>query len=170
MQNKSTMKKEEKKSEIEKKWAKIFFSFINKKYNFDYSAKSLPNTIPVVDVEGVSISGKFPKLKTELTLAIEWAPEELGLTKKNIKSGFGYFDNNQIQNSIDKKICKYNKKRIDINGVILLIQGKLNYNWMNDYIIKLKEKNISSPFKGIYYIYLDDTKNTSFVLSIKKAF
>ena len=94
----------------------------------------------------------------------------MGLTEQNILDGFGFFDNNQIQNSIDRKIKKYNKRQINVSDVILLVQGLLSDNWMKNDIIQLKEKNISAHFKGIYYIYPGDTKNASFVLDIKKAF
>ena len=63
------MNNEERQSNFEKKWAEIFFSYINNKFNFDYQAKSLPNSIQATDVLGISISGEYPKLKTELTQA-----------------------------------------------------------------------------------------------------
>lgn len=171
MRNKNiNISRQEQQSKFEKKWAEIFFSHINNQHNFDYQAKSLPNNVQVIDVMGISKGGNYQELRLELTEAKKWIPEELNFTKEDINNDFGYFDNNQVQQSIDRKIKKYNKKLIDVSSVILLVQGSLSYDWMENCIVQLKKKYIFASFKGIYYVCPDSTKNDSFVMEIKNAF
>lgn len=156
------MTKEERKSKFEQTWAEIFFSYINDKYNFDYQTKSLPNQISAIDVIGISKSGKFPELKTELTQALHFDIS---------RNGIVHLDCDQVENRIDEKIVYYNKKLINLTDKILLIQGHIDYVDMEYDIIQLRKKYISAPFKGIYYIKCPDyNKNNSFIMSIKNAF
>lgn len=156
------MSKKERQSKCEQTWAEIFFSYINDKYNFDYQIKSPPNQISAIDVIGISKSGKFPELKTELTQALLF---------EDSKNGIAHLDCDQVENRIDEKIAYYNKKLINLTDKILLIQGHINYVDMKCDIIQLRKKYITAPFKGIYYIKCPDyNKNNSFVMSIKNAF
>lgn len=156
------MNREERQSRFEKTWAEIFFYHINKKYKFDYEAQALPNSIQATDVIGLSKSGKFPKLKLELSQAT---------LKEFSEKDIIIFDCDQVENCIDKKIKKYTERLVNVDDIILLVQGHISLDVIKYDIMKLIKKYNSAPFKGIYYVYPPSYKqNNSFVMEIKKAF
>lgn len=154
--------KQQSQSEIDV--AEVFFSYLQNELNSKYKAVPLPNTIQGIDVMGVSNSKEHEDLAIEVTEAKKRPPEGEGLAK-----GIELFDCDQVIESINKKIKKYSGK-IKVSDVILLVHGLLGREWMNDMINELQTKNISAPFRGIYYIYKGDTDNDAFILEIKNAF
>lgn len=164
------MSKEQKQKEFENKWARIFLLFINSIYGFDYYPSFLPKNIPAKDIIGISRNSKYPVLNLELTEAKEFRPKEIHLTKGDIKKGLKHYDLNQVQASINNKEKKYKERRVDVSEVILLVQGYIGKEWMEDEIEALKLKNICTSFKGIYYIYPGDTNEKEFVMAIKPCY
>lgn len=152
---------EQKKSDFEKIWAEMFLEYYNSEYGFDYSARPKLN-VPAIDVIGVSNSGVFPAVKLELTEA-----KQVERVIKYGKDKVIFFNINYISEALTKKEEKYRDKDVDIRDVILLVQGHLPKDWMEDIINSLKQTHKNSLFRGIYYICPESVREPSFVMEIK---
>ncbi len=148
---------EERKAASEMAWAEIFLEYFNKEYKCDYRASSILN-VPATDVVAESNSGSFPSLKLELTEANRL---------DSIKDGGRVFDNDNVLLAIQEKERKYRKAGVNISDAILLVQGHLTKDWMEDVITELRSRYQNSFFMGIYYVCPGGLEEASFVMEIK---
>lgn len=149
---------EQKKAASEMAWAEVFIKYFNKKYGFDYVASSIIG-VPATDIVAESQSGDFPSLKIELT--------EAKRLDDPIKDGVKIFDNDNVSSAIEKKEIKYEEAGVNINDVVLLVQGHLTKDWMEDVVIGLRSRYQNSCFMGIYYVCPGGLEESSFVMEIK---
>ena len=72
-----------------------------------------------------------------------------------------------VINLIEKKEIKYEEAGVNINDVVLLVQGHLTKDWVEDVVIELRSRYQNSVFMGIYYVCPGGLEESSFVMEIK---
>lgn len=153
-------------------WASVFVHEINRQNNFDYTLFPERGENSPVDLYAVSQSQSLPDLRLQLTHAVE-----VPFMAYEHPTSADYSKQPTID-AIEKKYEKLRHSGVDLEGLILIIQGYMNQETAEKVFADVAfEKYLSYPFKGIYYVAppmmsgeTHESLQEGYIVAIKGAF
>jgi hypothetical protein len=153
-------------------WTAVFIAHINKQYGFDYVAEIYESEDEPIDTVAVSATATYPKLKFQLTYAVE-----LPFAYKGNEIEPDYSAKPTVE-AIERKNEKFQNHHIYMDDIILIVEGYMNEEQARSaFPEELREKYKDYYFQGIYYVapkmISDDSKEAiqeSYVITLKDAF
>lgn len=161
------------KKEKEYVWADIFVDHINKEHGFDYVVELYEAEDQPIDALAISARNQFPKLKMQLTYAIE-----VPFVYNGVKSQSPDYSTKPTEEAIEKKFHKFMHHHIYMHDIILIIEGYMNEEHAKEvFTDEIKKKYGAYLFQGIYYVSptmkSDETGEvlqSSYIIPLKDAF
>jgi hypothetical protein len=153
-------------------WTQVFIEHINKEFGFDYVAEMYDFEDQPVDAVAVSARGIYPKLKFQLTYAVE-----VPFAYKGVSTEPDY-SIKPTRDAIERKAEKFMNHNIYMDDIILIVEGYMSEEQARqDFTEDFKLKCAEYYFQGIYYVApkmvsaeTQEAFQESYIVTLKDAF
>lgn len=161
------------KKNSENSWARIFVTYINSEYGFDYEVQTQSSESSPVDVLAVSKEDKHKTLLLQLTYVVE-TPFTVHSTAQSDPG----FTEDPAKQAIERKRLKFTAQGLNMENIILILQGYMDSaTAARVFSDPGFEKYKQYSFQGIYYVSppmisgeTDEVVQDAVIYPIKNAF